>query len=149
MGGGVRLCRWGGRRQRLPLPAPPPPPTSVPWAPAAAFVTGSKDGGMRPARTSRDTGVGGGCGWEASGGAAGKMGIPAGIGPPRSAHRWSPSFPPSHAPSLFPPPPKFPPVSPSVPLEARAFCPLCPSPAPISFCPINPRHESRRQKAAT
>lgn len=94
-------------------------------------------------------GAGGGCGWEASGGAAGKMGIPAGIGPPRSAHRWSPSFPPSHAPSLFPPPPKFPPVSPSVPLEARAFCPLCPSPAPISFCPINPRHESRRQKAAT
>lgn len=122
----------------LPPPAPHPS-VSAPWPPAAAFVTGSKDGGMRPARTSRDTGGWGGCGWEAPGGAAGKMGIPAGIGPPRSAHRWSSSFPPAHPPSPASPPlPNFRPcphLSPSE-LVRSALC--VPAPLPSPSAPLTP-----------
>lgn len=81
----------------------------------------------------------GGCGWEAPGGAAGKMGIPAGIGPPRSAHRWSPSFPPAHPPSPASPPlPNFRPcphLSPSE-LVRSALC--VPAPLPSPSAPLTP-----------
>lgn len=138
MGGGVRLCRWGGRRQRLPLPAPPPPPTSVPWAPAAAFVTGSKDGGMRPARTSRDTGAGGAVGGRHLGGLRGKWGSPQGSGLPApltdgARHSLHLTLPP-----CSPPHPNFRPcphLSPSK-LVRSALC--VPAPLPSPSAPLTP-----------
>lgn len=75
-----------------------------------------------------------------------EWGDPQGSGPPRppasAAAPWSP-FPPGVTPAVSSPVPICPPRSSCV--LAFVSQPCC-RPAPISFCPINPRHESRRQK---
>lgn len=127
--------------------------------PAGSLMTRSKGAGMRPERSGRE---------EAGPGETCRLGAPSGVG----ATSWGggdqqdvggdpqglvvpPPSPPTHCSVTEPPPSQCPPLpgSSHVPIcPPRSSCVLafvshpCCRPAPISFCPINPRHESRRQK---
>lgn len=123
----------------MPPPPAPHPSVSAPWPPAAAFVTGSKDGGMRPARTSRDTGGWGAVGGRHLGGLREKWGSPQGSGLPapltdgalHSLQLTLPSRPPPPLPNFRP----CPHLSPSE-LVRSALC--VPAPLPSPSAPLTP-----------
>lgn len=122
-------------------------------------ITRAKGAGMLPERSSRGgsgrgmqlgaskgdaAGMEGSCGKR---GDAAERGRPAGIGPPSApcTHCGVPSLPVS--PLLFPP------LSPSVPLGARVFWPLCPNlaaaPLPSPSAPLTPGTSPGDKRAAT
>lgn len=95
---------------------------------------------------------GGGVSWDGGdprgkgGDPTGRGGAPAGVGSPAPLSDGAPSLP-----VCVPPP--VPPLSPSVPLGARVFWPLCPSraaaPLPSPSAPLTPGTSPGDKRAAT